>query len=367
MRRLVTGILIAAFSITAGALRGTTSEAVQGDDEVVFLPTFAQPAADGGWEATIHGWVYQPERDSVKRRILLGLLGRSLGHDEADLDREQFRNRAGAFLVDNQPGKRLAIEIGDHVYPLPPSLPNGHFGATVHVAAETVARLRALAPGATGIPFTLSRASFADPADARRFAGVIEPLDATGMSVVSDIDDTIRITECRDRKALVRNTFLLPFRPVTGMAAAYRRWAAGGAHFHYLSASPWQLYTPLSVFADAEGFPAGTWNLKQFRWKDETFWDLFADPELHKRTTLEPLLAAFPQRRFVLIGDSGQSDPECFGALARKHPAQIVRIFIRDITGGGRGAPRYAGAFAGVPEENWLLFEEGAHLPTTLP
>lgn len=366
MRRLVTGILIAAFSITAG-LRGAASESVQPDDEVVFLPTFAQPAPDGGWEATIHGWIYQPERDSVKRRVLLGLLGRSLGYDAAELEPVQFRGRTGAFLVDNQPGKRLAVEIGDRVYPLPPSLPNGHFGATVHVAAETVQRLRALVPGATGIPFALSRASFADPGDARRFCGLIEPLEATGVSVVSDIDDTIRVTECRDRRAMVRNTFLLPFRPVTGMAAAYRRWAAGGARFHYLSASPWQLYAPLSVFTDAEGFPAGTWNLKQFRWKDETFWDLFADPGEHKRATLDPLLAAFPQRRFVLVGDSGQSDPETYGALARQHPAQIARIFIRDITGGGRGAPRYADAFVGVPEEKWLLFAEGGHLPVVLP
>jgi phosphatidate phosphatase APP1 len=57
----------------------------------------------------------------------------------------------------------------------------------------------------------------------------------------------------------------------------------------------------------------------------------------------------------VLVGDSGEHDPEIYGAIARAHPTQVRGILIRDVTGEGRGAPRYGKAFAGIPVEQWLI------------
>jgi phosphatidate phosphatase APP1 len=37
----------------------------------------------------------------------------------------------------------------------------------------------------------------------------------------------------------------------------------------------------------------------------------------------------FPQRRFLLIGDSGEKDPEVYDVLRQRFPAQIVGILIR--------------------------------------
>ena len=66
---------------------------------------------------------------------------------------------------------------------------------------------------------------------------------------------------------------------VPGMAEAYDRWSkAGGVTFHYVSASPWQLFAPLEGFVRSNGFPAGSFNLKSFRWKDRSFFDLFKSP-----------------------------------------------------------------------------------------
>jgi hypothetical protein len=38
-----------------------------------------------------------------------------------------------------------------------------------------------------------------------------------------------------------------------------------------------------------------------------------------------------PQRQFILVGDSGEKDPEMYAKIAAKHPRQIVRICIRQV------------------------------------
>src|SRR5258706_32177 len=109
--------------------------------------------------------------------------------------------------------------------------------------------------------------------------------------------DCIKITEVRDRNDMLRNTFLEPFKPVPGMSQVYRAWAERTqAQFDYVSASPWQLFLPLSEFVRSNGFPAGTFYLKNFRLKDKSFRSLFQDPEKYKPAVIEPLLKQFPNR-----------------------------------------------------------------------
>jgi len=192
-------------------------------------------------------------------------------------------------------------------------------------------------------------------------------LTDTGWSVISDIDDTIKISEVRDREALLRNTFCRPFRPVPGMANRYRQWQTENrVQFHYVTASPWQLYLPLTQFALSNDFPAGTFHMKQFRVKDSSVWSLFKSPQKYKRDIIEPLLGRFPQRAFVLVGDSGEKDPEIYGELARRHPEQVRRIFIRNVTGEAADAARYRQAFRGVPAKVWQVFVEPSELPERL-
>ncbi|HKS36694.1 MAG TPA: App1 family protein, partial [Verrucomicrobiae bacterium] len=139
----------------------------------------------------------------------------------------------------------------------------------------------------------------------------------------------------------------------------YRDWSLRlNARFHYVSASPWQLYLPLAEFVRTNGFPEGTFHLKPFRVKDESFFDLFKSPEHYKPGVIEPLLKRFPGRRFVLVGDSGERDPEIYGALARRFPDQVKRVLIRDVTGEGPDAARYQKAFRDVPRERWVIFEK---------
>ena len=199
--------------------------------------------------------------------------------------------------------------------------------------------------------------------DVRQFSGQIMPLEDEGVSVISDIDDTIKVTEVRDKKAALRNTFLRKFQAVPGMAEFYQALLRSNAStFHYISASPWQLYEPLSTFVASNGFPAGSFELKRFRVKDRSFFSLFASPEKYKPGVIEPLLKQFPKRKFILIGDSGERDPEIYGALARDFPKQIKQIFIRDVTNEGAELPRYEKAFRNLPRAKWQIFREPSEI-----
>ena len=74
-------------------------------------------------------------------------------------------------------------------------------------------------------------------------------------------------------------------------------------------------------------------DLKLFRLKDPSALDLLQSQTATKIRAIEPLLTAFPERRFVLIGDSGEQDPEIYTEIARTHRPQIVAVFIRNVTG----------------------------------
>ena len=100
--------------------------------------------------------------------------------------------------------------------------------------------------------------------------------------------------------------------------------------------------------------------------KDGTALKLFDSPERYKLAAIEPLLRQFPNRQFVLVGDSGEKDPEAYGALARKYPGQVRHIFIRDLTGENAEATRYRKAFAKVPDEVWQVFKEPLEIKDSL-
>jgi phosphatidate phosphatase APP1 len=176
--------------------------------------------------------------------------------------------------------------------------------------------------------------------------------------VVSDIDDTVKVSEVHDRTALLDNTFFQDFRPVPGMAVKYAEWARQGASFHFVSSSPWQLYEPLQEFLAAARFPPAVLHLKSVRFKDETLLDLFKPGTETKPKQIAPILRDFPSRHFVLVGDSGEQDPEVYAALLKEHPEQILRAYMRNVTNATPADARFGPLFAGVPREKWALFTD---------
>ena len=331
---------------------------LKADERALFYPTVGWRDADAGvWHVPVHALVFEPERSVLTTAALRAALGLAAEPKNA-AERQILAERLRAFVVDNERGKDISVRVGEREFSIGKSPGNGHTqGEFQLIDAELKA---AAGAEAKSISFqAVTRAG-----DTREFRGTALLLGDTGLSVISDVDDTIKVSHVRDRQALLRKTFYEPFQAVDGMAAVYRRWASDGASFHYVSASPWQLYEPLAEFTATNGFPAGSWHMKQFRVKDGSFLALLDSPEKYKPAVIEPMLRQFPKRRFFLVGDSGERDPEIYGALARKFPQQVHRIFIRDVTGEAATAARYEAAFKDVPTENWRIFHQPEEVRT---
>lgn len=330
---------------------------VDADESVVFFPTFGCPTPAGEWELRFHGWIYERTRS----QSLFAQLCDEFGVEEGRLtaaERDILVARLDPFLVDNERGETIVVRLGNQRATLNPSEPNGHFKGTSRLSDALVRPLRR--GGGDGPDRLWFRAVLPD-GDRRVFDGELFLLPAEGVSVISDIDDTIRISNVMNRRELIRGTFLRPFEAVPGMAALYREWQQRGAAFHYVSAGPWQLYQPLSQFLSQAGFPAGTFHMRPFRLKDRSALKMFESPEPFKIGQIEEIVRSLSRRRFILVGDSGERDPEVYGEIARRHPGRIERIFIREV----RSEPqtqRYQRAFAGLAAETWKAFDDPAQL-----
>jgi phosphatidate phosphatase APP1 len=51
----------------------------------------------------------------------------------------------------------------------------------------------------------------------------------------------------------------------------------------------------------------------------------------HKTRSIEAILQTYPELQFVLIGDSGEQDPETYSSLVRSYPKRIRVIYIRSV------------------------------------
>lgn len=333
---------------------------IKSDETVVLFPAHAKRSADGAkWQAELHGWIFEREEDSrLRAKLVTEVVERSgLGDDEAA--RKIARERLGLFVVDNERGKSISVLVAGKVLSLPPSSEDGHFIGTIDIEVED-ARLWEVA-GALHVGV------IAREGDTREVASTIVLTEEKGLTIVSDVDDTVKVSEVRDKRRLLRRTFAMPFEAVPQMAEVYRRWSAEATAFHFVSSSPWQLFGPLSEFMTKEQFPFATFDLKRIRPRDftDTMEALLADPLQTKPPVIRALLERFPKRRFVLVGDSGEKDPEVYGLIAREHPSQVGRIYIRDVTGEQRLDARYRAAFEGLPDDRWILFQDAKTLPVT--
>lgn len=153
-----------------------------------------------------------------------------------------------------------------------------------------------------------------------------------GISVISDIDDTIKNSGILgDKRELFRNVFMYDYEKIAieGVQEWYHELQKMGAKFHYVSNSPWQLYPTISTYLKSAKFPPGSMHLKEY----SGFLNGILEPASdRKKSNMHSILRDFPNRKFVLIGDSGEGDLEAYIDVARHFPDQILAIYIRDVT-----------------------------------
>lgn len=302
---------------------------------IVFFPTYARRLpGDGRWRATVAGMVTRPLPAKSRRRTMaVAVLKRLLDLDEAQVASAIFQRRAEAFLFQRVAGLPVRVTIAGRTYPAGQTDRSGHFLAEIDLDEEAVrAATHASGPDARwlsyeGLAEDDEREAVAGP------GGRIQLVEAFGGSVISDIDDTVKDTNVANRRELLANTFVREFRAVPGMADLYRAWQAAGTAFHYVSASPWQLADCLDGFLSDVGLPAGSLHLKLFRLKDSTPLGRLPSRKRSKRRVIERIMEEFAGRRFLLVGDSGERDPEVYAAVAKRRGGQVAGIAIRAVDG----------------------------------
>lgn len=163
---------------------------------------------------------------------------------------------------------------------------------------------------------------------------IIPPADAE-FGVISDLDDTVIRSDVHSIARILKAVALgnahtrLPFH---GVAAFYEALHLGTRSqptnpIFYVSSSPWNLYDLIEEFLSIRGIPAGPIVLRD--------WGLGVNPARnapHKLEAIAHILDTYPALPFILIGDSGQEDPEIYRETMERYPGRIRAAYIRNVT-----------------------------------
>ena len=179
------------------------------------------------------------------------------------------------------------------------------------------------------------------PADgpAQATGSIFVPPPSAQFGVISDIDDTVVKTDAAHLLRMARSVFLSNARtrlPFKGVAALYRALQQGtmpergGNPLFYVSSSPWNLYDLLIEFFTLHNIPQGPIFLRD--WGVSKHELLPTKHRGHKLAAIEQLLERYPDLPFILIGDSGQEDPEIYHEVVRRYPSRICAVYIRNVS-----------------------------------
>jgi phosphatidate phosphatase APP1 len=163
---------------------------------------------------------------------------------------------------------------------------------------------------------------------------IMIPPASAQFGIVSDMDDTVIRSNVPNRIKLLANTLFknahtrLPF---SGVAEFYRALQGGTEKtfnpIYYVSNSPNNLYDLLAEFFVVRGIPIGPIFLRDFGLTNR----LVGASSNHKAERIKELFNLYPHLPFILIGDSGEHDPELYREVVRQFPKRVLAIYIRDV------------------------------------
>ncbi|MDF1656220.1 MAG: DUF2183 domain-containing protein [Verrucomicrobiales bacterium] len=252
------------------------------------------------------------------------------GSTATDSDWRNFINTSRNWFTDEIPHAKVEVRVGDQVQ-LAEADDEGYIMAELDhelnppaLSDAITAHLRLVEP-ATDQPVVCS-----------------SPLQMPGpgaeFGVISDIDDTVFYTGATQLMTMVKNTLLgnvhtrIVFEGVSAYYGALLRGQDGRGKnpFFYVTSSPWNLFDMITQIFELRGIPHGSLFMKDWGVDEGKF--LKSGHHTHKASAIEKVLKAYPELSFVLLGDSGQEDPEIYTSVLDKYSDRIRAIYIRDVS-----------------------------------
>jgi phosphatidate phosphatase APP1 len=161
-----------------------------------------------------------------------------------------------------------------------------------------------------------------------------------GVAVISDMDDTLLRTGVANKARMVKRVLLsnsFSLRHFSNAPALYKVWATRGYPLVFVSGSPYNLYSRLTAFLHLRGLPPSPIRLKDFGT------DSLTEQVNYKVKRIEEIMALLPGYRFILVGDSGEKDPEIYRIIQAKKPEAVIATLIHRVSNERMDAPRFKG------------------------
>ena len=184
----------------------------------------------------------------------------------------------------------------------------------------------------------------------------------SGLTIISDIDDILRVTKIYQPKEGLLNSFARPFTPWMNMPEIYANWSKSlpNLHFHYLTTTPEQVTRNYMDFI-FKTYPGGSFDTRPLN-----FSDVSATLSIRK-FLLQKIFQTFPTRKFILVADTSNSDVMSdYPEMATDFPGQVQCIFLRNTssTDSGDKFPYNTKGFKDLKRETYMFFNVPVSSPS---
>ncbi|KAJ9621058.1 uncharacterized protein PV06_04339 [Exophiala oligosperma] len=359
-------------SAVASSVGAKSSDLAASPTQVLNIPGYGN-WTNNGWNLRVHGNVYKEPNISnatVDKLANFFLIDTSVA-DLPPSEQDQARNLTREIYVVQQGNQTVTMDLvpgpeagssgqpgggggvtpagGEQTITLPyPTTPEGDFDVFVPVSNSSLTltsgvgdvppqRLNVYAQGAT-----LGNATSYLVSD-------------QGFTIVSDIDDILRVTKIYQPKQGLLNTFAKPFTPWMNMPEIYANWSNSipNMHFHYLTTTPEQVTRNYMQFI-YDTYPGGSFDTRPLN-----FSDVSATLSIRK-ALLVKVFETFPHRKFILVADTSNSDVmRDYPAMAKEFPGQVQCIFLRNTssTDPGDKFPYNTDGFKDLNQQSYMFFK----------
>jgi len=380
-------------SAVESSLGVSSSDLAASPTQVLNIPGYGNWTSSG-WNLRVHGNVFKQPNISnatVDKLANFYLIDTSVA-DLPPSQQAQARNLTREIYVVQQGNESVTMDIlpgpeagssgqpgggggvtpagGEQVATLPyPTTPEGDFDVFIPIDNTSLA----LTAGTGEVPAQRLNL-YAQGTDTGNATSYL--VSDQGLTIISDIDDILRVTKIYEPKEGLLNSFARPFTPWMNMPDIYRNWSntLPNMHFHYLTTTPEQITRNYMQFIYTT-YPGGSFDTRPLN-----FSDVSATLSIRK-FLLDKIFKTFPNRKFILVADTSNSDVmRDYPEMATQYPGQVQCIFLRNTssTDPGDKFPYNTEGFKSLNQNSYMFFKvpddltgldivNGQCLNTTIP